>query len=199
MKYIEVVEYNDVCSTAFVKAIDSIYDSSLYVESLDKIIINLSKKDVKDTFQFYIDEEITALNKRYGKRVIIIDTCTLKTNWKRYSVTIDERLADCKFTIKDDSLLINTVLLSSLLTRKWKELLRKKNIIAISHDQLDSHDIIRVVKNCIGGDFISHYNTPYKIIEDVNLDMFGAKNEEIPEDLVDFIKNVLITNKLITS
>jgi hypothetical protein len=199
MKYIEVAEYMDVCSTAFVKAIDSIYDSSLYVESLDKIIINLSNKDVKDMFNYYIDKEIDSLSKRFGKKVIIIDTCTLKNNWKRYSISIDDRFGDCKFTIKDESLLINTVLLSNILTRKWKELCKKKDIISISHDCLDSHDIIQVVKKKIGKDYINHYQTPYKIIEDINLDMFGTSLHTLPEDLSDQIVNVLIKNKLITS
>lgn len=199
MKYIEIADYNDVCSTAFVKAIDSIYDSSLYIESLDKIVINLSHKDVKAMFQFYINKELENLSKRFGKKVILIDTCTLKNNWKRYNISIDQRMSDSKFTIKDDSLLINIVLLGNLLTRKWKELQRNKQIIAISHVNLDSHDIHTLIKKLIGESYICQYKTPYKIIEDINLDVYGAcYNEKIPEELVDFVKNKLITNNLIT-
>lgn len=198
MKYIEVAEYNDMCSTAFVKAIDSIYDSSLFLESLDKIVINLSSKDVKDMFQYYMDKEIGALSKRFGRKVIIIDTCTLKTNWKKYNISIDERAPDFKFTIKDDSLLINTVLLSGILTRNWKELCKNKNIITISHDKLDSQDICHIINKSIGEEYICQYKTPYKIIEDINLDIFGMYNESIPEELVDFVNNTLINNNLIT-
>lgn len=199
MKYIEIAEYTDICSTAFVKAIDSIYDSSLYIESLERIVINLSNKDVKEMFRYYMDMEIKDLCRKFGKRVIIVDTCTLKNNWKRYSMSIDERLADFKITIRDDSLLVNTVLLSNMLTKKWKELDKNKSIIKIAHDKLDSSDICNIIVNAIGKDYICEYKSPYKIIEDINLDVFGSLNEKIPDNLVDYVKNILLINNLITS
>lgn len=199
MKYVEIVDYNDVCSTAFVKAIDSIYDSSLFIESLDKIVINLSQKDVKDMLKYHIDEEMRILSKRFGKKVILIDTCTLKNNWKRYSISIDERLNDSKFVIRDDSLLINTVLLSNILMRNWEELEKNKDVITLSHENLDCADICKIVENSIGKSYIYHYKTPYKIIEDINKDIYGSCiNQDIPEKFVDFVKNKLLTHKLIT-
>lgn len=197
MKYIEIVEYVDICSTAFVKAIDTIYDSSLYVESLDKIVINLSNKDVKEMFVYYVDAEIQAVNRKYGKKVIIVNTCTLKSNWKNYNTSIDHRLSEHMFAIKDDSLLINTVTLTKLLTRKWKDLRKSKEVVTISNDRLDCCDIINIIKKSIGEMFICRYKTPYKIIEDINNDYYGIAGEDIPNELVDFVKNTLITNKLL--
>ncbi len=199
-KYIEIIDYTDLCSTAFIRSLDSLPEV-VYDDSTDKMIINMSNKDIRELFEYYLDMEIQSISSVFGRKVIIIDTCPLKTNWKRYSIGILEKeffeKAESKYYVIDDSLLIDMKALTKLLERKWAELRKKKSVITLAYEGFDIQDIIKETISLLGENHIIRYESDFKIIGDLNLDYFGILTEDIPLYLRDHLTNVFVNNNLL--
>ena len=195
-KYIEIVDYTDLCSMAFIKSLDSMYDV-VCDESTDKMVFNIANKKVRELFEYHMDMEIQHISSFFGKKVIIIDTCTLKKNWKRYSISVDDRVINDKYCVIDDSLLIDLKALTKILERKWKDLCKRKNVITLSFEQFDIHDIRKTIISLIGKDHIKRYESDFKIIDDLNMNYFGILEGDSLDDLKDKVTGILINNNLL--
>lgn len=195
LKYIQIVNYIDICSTAFVRFLNDIPHN--YDEDNESLVINLSNPKYKEILKYHLDNEIKAVSNTYGKKTIFIHTCTLKNNWKGYNITVDETCLYNKYEIIDDSLLVDVNLLTKILERKWNDINKKKNVITISDQNIDVNDVDKLLIGFIGNEFVTKYKSDYIIINDINANYYGIKTEDMPEDLVDSIKNKLINYNLL--
>jgi len=182
IKSIALLNFTELCSTAFVCLIDDIIGNNFQY-------IDIGNKNVKELYFYYIIQEILQYEKQ-GLQVIIVNSCMLQNNW-RY---VDNGF-NYTFSVVDDALKIGDRKISDILNSFWKLLCKNPSYNTIRNKELDNKDLIKIIREQIGDSHLVLTKIKLEYITDLN-NLF-KRRKRIPQYLSEEITKVLRNYNLI--
>jgi len=195
LKFVKVINFIEIASKSLLDTIDYCFDCNYYNElGFDNIIIDLTKDK---TLEFLKDSVMSNLKRleEFGKRHLIINTCSPYSNWRQKNR--GKPIRSTKYNIVDSSVHINSKHLDNLLNKIWNLLKTNSTYILLSHPALDISDINLIVADKIGSEFLIQEPTSFLILADGNFNYQRQNIKEIPDYLVQEIEKQLKHNRLI--
>ncbi len=168
----QIINYTEICSNALLSILDNDEYKSL---KNGRYEIPINKK-FKEEFTFYIISYYKSYF-QFGVNNILINTCRPYDNWRK-----EERGAPIrspKYSLTDpDIFSIDKIKLETLLEKVWKSIfIKEKNIICISHNELDYFDLTMVIKELLP--YIIIHPTHYYCLRDINNDYIHTSDISI--------------------
>lgn len=180
---IKIINYIDLCSSAFLNAIDQMSLNG------DQIMIDLSNRETKQLFDFYLNSQLQQ-QRQFGYHNVVINSCNPDCNWRN-----DNNVTNEKYIVNDQSVLIEPQSLQMLLESRWKKLKKQqKQFIFIYQDNVDIDDMTKCILRIIGTTCINDKSRFY-ILKDGN-DIF-CHQQDVPSYVVQQIEQQLRTNNLV--
>jgi len=192
MQYINLINFADLCSNAFLKIIDDVYNKSYFLQ--DGIVVDMSDTRNKKLLTYLIEEDLKS-QYNYGKVRILINTCKPWNNWRKEARGAAVKAN--KFTVLDDSILVDTLRLEKAIESTWNTYKNNSLCHTIESIQMDTFDISTLITNMLGSPFISQYKADYLILQDSNYLYDHTLPLHIPNYLYQEVERDLININLI--
>jgi hypothetical protein len=180
IKSIAILHFTELSSLALVSTLNDVIGNKLQY-------VDIENKKVKELFFYYIEEEIRPYIKQ-GLKVVIINSCKLQNNWRYHTNPYNYT-----YSVADEGLKISDRKISDILESFWKLLCCNSSYNTIRNEELDSEDLLTIIKEQIGSSHLVFSGNESKFIEDINT-IFPKK--EIPLYLVEEVGQVLCNTKL---
>ncbi len=174
MQFIQLISFIDVCSTVFLRYLDSI-DHLHVVDS--KFVVDLNSPKSRNKLMQLFEQEIKNIH-QFGKINIYINTCYVSKNWRN-----EKTITSPKYELTDLSLMVNVNKMESIFDNAWNMFV-KRDLHTFQYTEIDSMDLKSIINHFIGANYITPYNPSYDLIQDGNKNLQQhSLNLQIPDYL----------------
>jgi hypothetical protein len=191
-KYIELVNFIDLCASAFLNIIDDAYNKAYYTPNGD-IVIDFDARTMK-LFHCCIEETLKT-SKSYGKIQVFYGTCRPWNNWRKEAR--GRAVRSMKYSVADDSILVDITRLERAIDFEWQKYSENAARFTIENAEIDSYDLELIITDIIGRDFTSNYYCAFQIITDLNYLYDHTVPKVIPNYLYQEVERYLTNLKLV--
>jgi hypothetical protein len=193
IKNITVVNYIDMASRSLLELVN------LLISSENKFI-DIHNREYQKFFFMDLNKRLESY-KTLGQKVIVINACYSKNNWKSGLKQFkNKKLSPQKYEFPNKELKMSLNKLSNLLDKYWLYLKGNSKFITIETKEADTIDLYQAIKEYISTDFLNIIQPKFTLLIDKSVFEYYSKLKtryKVPPFIKEKVSNKLSKNGVI--